>query len=181
MRWIIKLDEGLAWLSKLCGWIACVAMILMAANVFYDVVARYVFSDVSIGMQEMEWHLYSVVFLLGIPYALRTDGHVRVDVFYTNWKQKNKAWINLIGALIFVIPFAYLIGVYGYSFAVDAYEMGEGSGDPGGLPHRWIIKSVIPISAIFMGTAGLNMATYAIRVLAGDKSYENENSAGGLA
>ena len=59
--------------------------------------------------------------------------------------------------------------------------MGEGSGDPGGLPHRWIIKSVIPISAIFMGTAGLNMATYAIRVLAGDKSYENENSAGGLA
>lgn len=47
MRWIIRLDESLAWLSKLCGWIACVAMILMAANVFYDVVARYAFNDVS--------------------------------------------------------------------------------------------------------------------------------------
>ncbi|WP_372964701.1 TRAP transporter small permease subunit [Marinobacter sp.] len=181
MRWIIRLDEGLAWLSKLCGWVACVAMILMAANVFYDVVTRYVFSDVSIGMQEMEWHLYSVVFLMGIPYALRTDGHVRVDVFYTNWQQKNKAWINLIGALVFVIPFAYLIGIYGYSFAVSAYEMGEGSGDPGGLPNRWIIKSVIPVSAFFIGTAGLNMVTYAIRVLAGEKEYESENSAGGLA
>jgi len=181
MRWIIKLDEGLAWLSKLCGWIACVAMILMAANVFYDVVARYAFNSVSIGMQEMEWHLYSVVFLLGIPYALRTDGHVRVDVFYTNWSNKTKAWINLIGAIIFVIPFAYLIGTYGYSFALDSFNMGEGSGDPGGLPNRWIIKSVIPISAFFIATAGLNMATFAIRVLSGEKHYEVEHSGEGLA
>jgi len=181
MRWIIKLDEGLAWLSKLCGWIACVAMILMAANVFYDVVMRYAFNDVSIGMQEMEWHLYSVVFLMGIPYALRTDGHVRVDVLYTKWSQKTKAWVNIVGATIFVIPFAYLIAHYGYSFAVDAYQMGEGSGDPGGLPHRWIIKSVIPISAFFIGVAGLNMITHAIRVMSGEKEYAGEHSAGGLA
>jgi TRAP-type mannitol/chloroaromatic compound transport system permease small subunit len=132
-------------------------------------------------MQEMEWHLYSVVFLMGIPYALRTDGHVRVDVFYTRWSNKTKAWINIGGALLFVIPFAYLIGFYGYGFAVDAYQMGEGSGDPGGLPYRWIIKSVIPFSAIFIATAGINMVTHAIRVLAGDKEYEGEHSAGGLA
>ncbi|WP_348701767.1 TRAP transporter small permease subunit [uncultured Marinobacter sp.] len=181
MRWIINLDEGLGWLSKICGWIACLAMILMAANVFYDVVARYAFSNVSIAMQEMEWHLYSVVFLLGIPYALRTDGHVRVDVFYNNWSDRTKAWVNMIGAIVFVIPFAYLIGIYGYSFALDAYNMGEGSGDPGGLPHRWIIKSVIPFTAFFTATAGLNMVTFAIRVLAGDKTYSTEHSAGGLA
>jgi TRAP-type mannitol/chloroaromatic compound transport system permease small subunit len=181
MRWIIKLDEGLARLSNLCGWVACVAMILMAANVFYDVVARYAFNEVSIGMQEMEWHLYSVVFMLGIPYALRTDGHVRVDVFYTKWSNKAKAWVNLVGAFIFVIPFAYLIGIYGYDFALDSYKMGEGSGDPGGLPHRWIIKSVIPLTAFFIATAGLNMATFALRVMAGDKEYEGEHSAGGLA
>jgi len=181
MRWIIKLDEGLAWLSKFCGWIACVAMILMAVNVFYDVVARYAFNEVSIGMQEMEWHLYSVVFLLGIPYALRTDGHVRVDVFYTNWSDKTKAWVNLVGAILFVIPFAYLIGTYGYDFALDSYNMGEGSGDPGGLPYRWIIKSVIPVAAFFIATAGLNMVTFAIRVLSGDKQYEVEHSGEGLA
>lgn len=181
MGFIIKLDEGLAWLSKICGWIACVAMILMAANVFYDVVARYAFNEVSIAMQEMEWHLYSVVFLLGIPYALRTDGHVRVDVLYTNWSDKTKAWVNLVGAIIFVIPFACLIGIYGYSFAVDSYNMGEGSGDPGGLPHRWVIKALIPFAAVFMGSAGLNMATFAIRVLSGEKRYEVEHSGGGLA
>ncbi|MCM0613425.1 TRAP transporter small permease subunit [Marinobacter sediminum] len=181
MRWIIKLDDGLARLSNLCGWVACAAMILMAANVFYDVLARYAFNEVSIGMQEMEWHLYSVVFLLGIPYALRTDGHVRVDVFYTNWSSKAKAWVNLAGAVLFVIPFAYLIGIYGYDFALDSYSMGEGSGDPGGLPHRWIIKAVIPVTAFFIATSGLGMVTYAIRVMSGEKDYEVEHSGEGLA
>ncbi len=181
MQWIIKLDNLLARLSSLCGWVACVAMLLMTANVFYDVVSRYAFNEVSIGMQEMEWHLYSVVFLLGIPYALRTDGHVRVDVFYTNWGDKAKAWVNLVGALIFVLPFAYLIGTYGYAFALDAYSMGEGSGDPGGLPHRWIIKSIIPVTAFFIATSGLGMATYAIRVLSGEKNYNAGHSVEGLA
>jgi TRAP-type mannitol/chloroaromatic compound transport system permease small subunit len=181
MRWIIKLDDGLARLSNLCGWVACVAMILMAANVFYDVVARYAFNEVSIGMQEMEWHLYSVVFMLGIPYAMRTDGHVRVDVLYTKWSNKAKAWINLAGALLFVIPFAYLIGYYGYGYALDSYTMGESSADPGGLSYRWIIKSIIPLTGFFIGVAGLNMATFALRVMAGDKQYEGEHSAGGLA
>ncbi len=181
MRWIIKLDEGLGRLSALCGWIACVAMLLMTANVFWDVISRYAFNEVSIGMQEMEWHLYSVVFLFGIPYALRTDGHVRVDVLYARWSNKAKACVNLIGALIFVIPFAYLIGIYGYDFALDSYTMGEGSGDPGGLPQRWLIKAVIPLTAIFTAIAGLNMATFALRVMSGEKQYEGELSEGGLA
>jgi len=181
MQWIIRLDEGFARLSNFCGWIACVAMILMVGNVFYDVVARYAFDQVSIGMQELEWHLYSVVFLFGIPYALRADGHVRVDVLYTKWSNKTKAWINLTGALLFVVPFAGLIGIYGYDYALNSYNMGEGSGDPGGLPHRWLIKSAIPVSAFFIAIAGLNMATHALRVMFGDKEYQGENSGGGLA
>jgi TRAP-type mannitol/chloroaromatic compound transport system permease small subunit len=122
-----------------------------------------------------------VVFLFGIPYALRTDGHVRVDVLYTKWSNKTKAWVNLTGALLFVVPFAYLIGIYGYDYALGSYSMGEGSGDPGGLPHRWIIKSAIPVSAFFIAIAGLNMVTYALRVMFGDKEYEGEHSGGGLA
>lgn len=181
MRWIIALDRGLARISYLCGWVASLALILMLLNVFYDVVARYVFSNVSIGMQEMEWHLYAVVFLLGIPYALRTDGHVRVDVLYDRWSDPTKAWVNMIGAIVFVLPFAMLIATYGYGFAVESYQLGEGSGDPGGLPHRWIIKSVIPLSAVFMATSGLGMVTQAIRVLKLGESYTSGKSQGGLA
>lgn len=181
MRWIIALDNGLARLSYLCGWLASIALILMVLNVFYDVVARYAFNDVSIAMQEMEWHLFAVSFMLGIAYALRTDGHVRVDVFYDRWGDKAKAWVNLVGALIFVVPFALLIAYYGYSFAVESYNLGEGSADPGGLPHRWIIKSLIPISAIFIATSGLGMVTQAIRVLKLGESYTSGKSQGGLA
>lgn len=178
---LLRLEQTINAFSDWLGKISAALFVLMLFNVFYDVITRYLFNDVSIAMQEMEWHLYSVVFLLGIPYALRTDGHVRVDVFYNNWSDRTKAWVNMIGAIVFVIPFAYLIGIYGYSFALDAYNMGEGSGDPGGLPHRWIIKSVIPFTAFFTATAGLNMVTFAIRVLAGDKTYSTEHSAGGLA
>lgn len=96
-------------------------------------------------------------------------------------EQQSQGLINIIGAVAFVIPFAYLIGRYGYSFALDSFQMGEGSGDPGGLPHRWVIKAIIPLSAVFMATAGLNMVTYAIRVLSGEKEYVGEHSAGGLA
>src|SRR5690554_4268980 len=181
MRWIIKLDEGLAWASKVCGWVACIAMILMAANVFYDVLTRYVFNDVSIAMQEMEWHLFSVVFLLGIPFALRTDSHVRVDVFYARWSETFKAWVNLVGAVLFVIPFAGFIAWLGIDFAVESFNLGEGSGDPGGLPYRWIIKSMISLSSFFTAVAGINMITFALRVMVGDARYDNsEHSAGDL-
>ena len=181
MRWIIKLDDGLARLSIFCGWVACVAMILMAANVFYDVVARYAFNNVSIGMQEMEWHLYAAVFLLGIPYAMRTDGHVRVDVFYDRWEDPMKAWVNLIGALTLVIPFSMLIVYYGYSFVIESYSLGEGSGDPGGLQYRWLVKSLLPLSGFFMATSGLGMVTQAIRVLKLGESYTSDKIQGGLA
>lgn len=182
MRLLRTIDSGLGRISYFCGWIASVAFILLTLNVFYDVIARYIFSDVSIGMQEMEWHLYSVVFLMGIPFALRTDGHVRVDVLYARWSETFKAWVNLIGALILVIPFAAFIAWLGISFAEESYKMGETSGDPGGLPFRWAIKGLISFSSFFTMIAGINMVTYALRVLKRDAHYENsEHSTGGLA
>ncbi|KZZ69320.1 C4-dicarboxylate ABC transporter, partial [Oleiphilus sp. HI0130] len=142
---IRTIDRLCAKITSACGALACLAMVLMLFNVFYDVVMRYAFNDVSIGMQELEWHLFATVFLLGTPYAMQRDGHVRVDIFYDNWSDKRKALINMIGALVFVFPFVVLVTYYGVSFSFDAFQMGEGSGDPGGLPYRWIIKSLIPV------------------------------------
>jgi TRAP-type mannitol/chloroaromatic compound transport system permease small subunit len=181
MRWIVSLDNGLARVSYLCGWIATVALILLLLNVFYDVVARYAFNDVSIGMQELEWHLYSIVFMLGVPYAMRTDGHVRVDVFYDRWGDRAKAWVNLVGSAVFAIPFALLIVWYGSGFTAESFELGETSGDPGGLAYRWLIKGLVPVAAVFMATSGLGMITKAIRVLVLGESYTSSKSGGGLA
>ena len=181
MRWLIAVDNGLGAVSKACGWFASVAFLLMMLNVFYDVVSRYAFDQVSIGMQEMEWHLYSFVFLMGIPYAMRTDGHVRVDVLYAGRSETFKAWINLIGALLFALPIAALIAWLGWDYMIDSYQMGEGSGDPGGLPHRFIIKGLIPFSSFFLAVASLGMATFALRVLAKESTYEGQTGAGGLS
>lgn len=134
----------------LVGSFCSLIMILMVLNVFYDVVMRYFFNDVSIGMQELEWHLFAAMFMLGIGYTLKVDGHVRVDVFYDNMSRNAQALINVFGAIFFALPITLLILYYGWSYALDAYQMGEGSPDPGGLPHRWIVRAIIPASSIFL-------------------------------
>ncbi|WP_440874812.1 TRAP transporter small permease subunit [Thalassotalea sp. PLHSN55] len=125
-------------------------MLLMIFNVFYDVVMRYFFNDVSIGMQELEWHLYAAMFMFGIGYTFKENGHVRVDIIYDRLSEKAQAIINILGTLIFTIPFACLILYFSWDYTIEAYNMGEGSPDPGGLPHRWIIRSVIPASSIYL-------------------------------
>ncbi len=181
MRWLIAVDDGLGAVSRACGWVASVAFVLMMLNVFYDVVARYAFNEVSIGMQELEWHLYAVVFLMGIPYAMRTDGHVRVDVLYAGRSEAFKAWVNLVGALFFALPIAAMIAWLGWGYMLDAYHMGEGSGDPGGLPYRFIVKGLIPFSSVWLAVASVGMATFALRVLVKESAYDEQNGAGGLA
>ncbi len=178
MPLILLLDRFFAHITRLCGVLAALAMILMLFNVFYDVVMRYAFNDVSIGMQELEWHLFACVFLLGTPYALATNGHVRVDILYDRWQDQTKAWVNLLGCLIFILPFVLIVSYYAYDFAYEAYDMGEGSGDPGGLPHRWIIKSLIPLSFILIGLASLGMITQALRVIIGKESYPKHKEVG---
>ncbi len=147
MNKIIKILDKL---MDLIGGIAAIAMILMLLNVFYDVLMRYFFKNSSIGMQEMEWHLFAVVFLFGMAYALKEDGHVRVDMFYERMSPKRQALINMIGAFVFIVPFALIIINSSYAFALDAYELGEISGDPGGLTDRWIVKGAIATSFVFL-------------------------------
>ena len=132
------------------GNLCSLLMVLMILNVFYDVVLRYFFHDVSIAMQELEWHLFAAMFMFGIGYSLKEDAHVRVDVFYDRFSEKRKAIINLVGSIVFALPFSLLLIYFSVGYAYEAYSIGEGSGDPGGLPHRWIIRSVIPVSSIFL-------------------------------
>jgi len=149
-------------------------MVLMILNVFYDVVMRYFFNDVSIAMQELEWHLFAAMFMFGIAYTLKEDAHVRVDIFYDAMSARKKAIINIFGALIFALPITILIGYYSIDYTIEAYTMGEGSGDPGGLPHRWIVRSVIPLSSFFLLLAILHVVLSQIQVLITPSPKEGE-------
>ena len=147
---LIKLERFFDRFSDLMGWIAGFLNLVMLVNVFYDAIMRYFFRSGSIALQEMEWHLFSIVFLFGIAYALKEDGHVRVDVLYDNFPPKGKAIVNIAGALFFLVPLAFLIINGSIWYVKEAFDMNEISGDPGGLKHRWMIKAVIPASFIFL-------------------------------
>jgi TRAP-type mannitol/chloroaromatic compound transport system permease small subunit len=164
---LLKLENFINRFSDILGMIAAILLILLLLNVFYDVIMRYMFNDVSIGMQELEWHLYSTMFLLGVSYSLRHNGHVRVDLIYERRSSKTRAWIDILGVLVFLLPFTILVGYYGIGFAQEAYELNEQSGDPGGLPYRWIIKSLIPFAFFSVAVSGLGMLLHAVNVIRG--------------
>ncbi|SHO42684.1 TRAP transporter small permease subunit [Desulfopila aestuarii] len=132
------------------GTVLAVALLLMVLNVAYDVMMRYLFRASSVGMQEMEWHLFSVIILFGVGVALQHEAHVRVDFLYDRMLPKTKAYINIIGTFFFLLPLALLIFFGSFGFVHDAYVMNEISEDPGGLPYRFLIKGMIPLSFAFL-------------------------------
>ena len=162
---LLKLERWINRLSEILGRIAGLLLLLLVLNVFYDVVARYIFNSVSIGMQELEWHLYATMFLLGVPYAITRDGHVRVDIIYERLSLKRKALIDLVGSITLLLPFALMVSWCGIDFTWQAYDIGEGSGDPGGLPYRWVIKSMIPFAFLAIVIAATGTILKSINIL----------------
>ncbi len=162
MRSLIYVERLFNRLSDLLGLLSSILFILLVANVVYDVVMRYAFNDVSIAFQELEWHLFAPVFLLGIPYAIKAGGHVRVDLFYERLSMKAQAVIDILGTLFFLLPFCLLVVYFGIDFAKESYALGETSGDPGGLPYRWIIKAMIPLSFTFMAISGVGLIIHSL-------------------
>ncbi|ANU36619.1 TRAP transporter small permease subunit [Vibrio scophthalmi] len=162
MRRLIYIERLFNRFGDWLGWLSSILFILLLINVVYDVVMRYAFNDVSIAFQEMEWHLFSAVFLIGVPYAIKAGGHVRVDLFYERLSNKAQAIIDLLGTVFFLLPFCLLVAWYGIDFAKESYVLGETSGDPGGLSYRWIIKGMIPLSFLFMAVSGIGLMLHSL-------------------
>jgi TRAP-type mannitol/chloroaromatic compound transport system permease small subunit len=180
---LVRAERAISKFSDLLGKIAALLFIVLLLNVFYDVIMRYLFNDVSIGMQELEWHLYATIFLIGVPYALFKEGHVRVDIIYAGLSPKRRALIDLIGTLVLLLPFTILVAKYGIDFTYESFTLGEQSGDPGGLPYRWLIKGVIPFAFITMAISGLGLMLKSINTLrgvGGDESVSAEEHHGGF-
>ena len=164
---LLKLEKYFNRFSDLMGWIAGVLNLLMLLNVFYDSIMRYFFNTGSIAMQEMEWHLFAMVFLFGIAYALKEDGHVRVDVLYDRFTPRWKATVNIAGTLLLLLPLSILVIEGSIWYVTEAYTSGEISGDPGGLTHRWLIKLVIPASFVFLVVSAAGFIIQNINIFRG--------------
>jgi TRAP-type mannitol/chloroaromatic compound transport system permease small subunit len=147
---LIRVEEFFQRINRITGKILSILLLLMTLNVFSDVIMRYSFHNSSVGMQEMEWHLFSIIILFGVSVSLLDEAHVRVDFLYDRFSARKKAVINIIGTIFFLLPLALLILFGSFDFVKDAYDMNEISEDPGGLYYRWIIKGMIPLSFLFL-------------------------------
>ncbi len=147
---LIRIETFFTGMNRKAGKILSAVLLLMALNVFFDVIARYFFHNSSVGMQEMEWHLFSIVILFGVSVSLLDEAHVRVDFLYDRYPARVKATINIIGTIFFLLPLALLILFGSFDFVNDAYQIKEISEDPGGLPFRWIIKGMIPLAFVYL-------------------------------
>ncbi len=178
---LLKIERVLDKLIDWLGDVLVVFLLLMILNVFYDVIMRYAFHDSSIAMQEMEWHLFAIVILFGVSYSLKEDAHVRVDFIYDKLSVKAKAMINIIGTILFLLPFALLI-IYGsIPFVMDSYTTNEISSDPGGLKHLWMIKAMIPLSFIVLLIEAFHYILKNINIYRGIEEMPEEDPEGALS
>lgn len=159
LRFFTRVACGIETFSEWCGRAVAWLVLAMTLIIAYDVSMRYLFQSGSVALQELQWHLFALLFLLGSAYTLKNDAHVRVDVLYrSRWMSpRGRAVVDLLGTLLMLIPFCLLVITGSAPFVENAYRMGEGSPDPGGLPYRYLLKAAIPIGFGLMLLQGLAM------------------------
>lgn len=145
------IDPVIEWVGNTVSWIWVLLLFVIVLNVFM----RYALDEGRIEFEEIQWHLYSVGFLLGLSYAFKHDAHIRVDILHERLLPKSQAWIDLYGIIFLVFPFVALMLFYAVPFIVDSFRTAEVSPSPGGLAYRWLIKSVL-----FMGFSLLGLAAF---------------------
>jgi len=142
------------------SWLALVIVALMATNVLL----RYLFSAGTVWAQELEWHLLVPLILFGMSYALRHGEHVRVDIVYGRFSVRTKLIVDLVSAIL-AIAISVLIIWLSLHYVQQAYVIDEGSPDPGGLPHRFLIKALIPIGFVLLLLQSIAVALGSIEKL----------------
>ncbi len=137
-----RIEKLTSSIGHAAAWLSLVLVVLVC----FDVSMRYLFNDTRIWMVELEWHLFAALFLLSGAWTLQQDRHVRVDVFYARFAPKDKALVNLYGTLLLLLPWAVVVLWVSWSNAWQSFLIREGSPDPGGLPARYLVKGLVPVS-----------------------------------
>ena len=147
-----RVDPILTWIGHSISWL----WLVLLATIIVNVVLRYAFGEGRIEFEEFQWLLYSTGFLLGMGYTFQVDRHVRVDVLHERLPRRLQAWLELYGILLCALPFSALILIFTVPFVHVSFELGEISPSPGGLPFRWVIKSMLFIGFLLLALAAVS-------------------------
>nr|VFJ76822.1 MAG: TRAP-type mannitol/chloroaromatic compound transport system, small permease component [Candidatus Kentron sp. FW] len=137
------------------GHVVCWANGLLMLVIITQVVLRYGFGEGRIYLEELEWHLFALAMLLGISYAQVTNTHIRVDIFAAGFSENAKRLWEIFGILVFMLPFVWVVFYHSLDFLAESWRLDEHSSAPSGLPWRWAIKAVIPVSFGLLGLVAL--------------------------
>ena len=175
MRFLSNIARGIdilnEWVGRGVSWVT----LGLVLTVFIDVVMRYLLNTSYVFTQELEWHLFAFIFLIGAGYTLLHDGHVRVDIIYQRLGFKGKAWLNLLGVIVFLIPGCLMVISTSFKFAYNSFSMLEGSPDPGGIPFRFILKGCITAGFFLLLLQGLSLGIHSVLQLLGLEKTEEDS------
>ena len=161
------IDSLNRWVGKGAAWLALLMVLLGAYNAVARYLGRHIGRDLSSNAYiEFQWYMFSLLFLLGAAYTLGRDRHVRVDVIYGRLSSRARAWIDLAGTVLFLVPFCVVVLVVSWPSVHNSWEVLEVSPDPGGLP-RYPIKSAILVAFLLLLAQGVSMAIKRVAFLRG--------------
>ena len=142
-----RVGQGVSWL-----------MFLLVVTVFGDVLSRYLIGVSFVFVQELEWHLFGVIFLLAAGYTMLYNEHVRVDILYAKMPPRRRAWFDFVLMFVFLFPACILLVYTSWPFVRNSFMVNEGSPDPGGIPSRWVLKSMIILGFVLLFLQGISQA-----------------------
>lgn len=158
-----RIDRFSAATGKATAWLT----LLMVIITFVVVVMRYVFDAGYIWVQETVVWMHAVVFMLGAAYTLRDEEHVRVDVFYRTMSARRRAWVDVVGVLIFLLPLCVFLAWNSFDFVLQSWSIREASRESGGLPYPFVpmLKSVLLLMPVAVALQGLSLLLKSLRTL----------------
>ncbi len=146
LEWFARrIDVLIDIVGRFAAWTTFALVVVMASNVLL----RYLFATGTVWAQELEWHLMAPIVLFGMSYALRHGDHVRVDVLYAGFRPRVKRAVDLVAALLSAAVALAVIEL-SWRYVLQSWSIGEGSANPGGIPYRYVLKSLIPIGFAFL-------------------------------
>jgi len=159
------IDRFSAATGRAAAWLT----LFMVIVTFVVVIMRYVFDAGLIWVQESVVWMHAVVFMVGAAYTLRAEDHVRVDVFYRTMSTRRRAWVDLIGVLVFLLPLCLFLGWKSFDFVTVSWRIHESSRESGGLPYPFIplLKSVLLFMPVAVALQGLSLFLGSLRTLRG--------------
>jgi len=154
------IDAVNGWFGTLATWLVLFACLISTGNA----ISRYAFSNSSNAWLEVQWYMFAAMVFFGAPYVLKVNEHVRVDVIYSALPKRGRIWIDIIGSILFLLPFCAVLLYFTWPWFVDSWSIGEGSSSAGGLV-RWPVKLMLPLGFALLALQGLSELIKRIAVL----------------